>query len=93
MIDVLINRIKDAYFDLERDGARRERFYGLTQEVSPGAVQISPMQMAMFQQMMQEQQQMAPQMQQPGMGAPMPNQGMPAPAPEPSMLDVIGSRR
>jgi len=88
MIDLFINRIKDAYFDLSRDQARGQRFYEMSQAFTPGAIQPSPSQMAQFQQ------QSAPQMQQPQPGMPVPEQGMPAqPAPEPSMLDLIGARR
>ena len=82
MIDLFINRIKDAYFDLERDTARGQRFVQATEMFTPGAIRPSPSQMA---QMQQQQPQMG--MQQPEMGTP------PAPAPEPSMLDLIGARR
>ena len=83
MIDLFINRIKDAYFDLERDTARGQRFVEMSQAFTPGAIQPSPSQQAQMQQPMQ----------QPEMGSGLPNQGMPQPAPEPSMLDLIGARR
>lgn len=87
MIDALINRIKDAYFDLERDGARRERFYTQTQAFTPGAIVPSPGQM------MQNPQQLSPEAQQPDLGSQLPNPGMPQPAPEPSILDRLAAGR
>lgn len=101
MIDVLISRIKDAYYELEHDNARRGRFLGMTQAFTPGAIQLSPSQLAELGQRL-----MAPQ----GAGVPNPGTNVPnlstggppqpvpggqppAAAPEPSMLDVIGSRR
>jgi hypothetical protein len=86
MIDLFINRIKDAYFDLNRDTARAGRFLEMSQAFTPGAIRPSPSQMP--QQMSPETQQMSPEMQQPGPGMP----AQPAP-PEPSMLDLIGARR
>jgi hypothetical protein len=83
MIDALVNRIKDAYFDLERDTARRGRFADMTQAFTPGAITLNPTQQAEI---------AAPAM--PNQGMPMPNQGMPqAPAPQPSLLDQIGATR
>ena len=89
MIDLFINRIKDAYFDLSRDQARGQRFFELSQAFTPGAIQPSPSQMAQTQQFPPN----TPLGPQPQMGTPMPNPGMPQPAPEPSMLDLIGARR
>ena len=89
MIDLFINRIKDAYFDLSRDTARGQRFLEMSQAFTPGAIQPSPSQMAQQQQFPPN----TPLGQQPQMGTPMPDQGMPQPAPEPSMLDLIGARR
>jgi hypothetical protein len=100
MIDVLISRIKDAYYELEGDHARRARFFGMTQAFTPGAIQLSPSQLADLGQRLMG----APQ---PNPGTIMPQQGTPpggppqslpggqppAPAPEPSFLDVVDARR
>lgn len=102
MIDVLISRIKDAYYELEGDQERRGRFLDMTQAFTPGAIQLSPSQLALLGQQM-----IAPQ--QPNMGMNVPQLGMPpggppqmvpggqppapAPAPEPSFLDVVDARR
>lgn len=98
MIDVLISRIKDAYYELEHDNARRGRFLGMTQAFTPGAVQLSPSQLAELGQRM-----MAPQQPNPGMGVPNPGMGgppqslpggqPPAAAPEPSFLDAVDAQR
>lgn len=83
MIDQIIGRIKDAYWQLEGDIERRQRFTVQTQLFTPGAIQMPPSQPPAVpdQGMMQ-----------PGMGIPQPA-AAPAPAPEPSLLDMIGSRR
>ena len=88
MIDALVNRIKDAYFDLERDSARRGRFATMTQAFTPGAIIPPPSTVP----------QMAPNTPlgpQPNMGAPMPEMGTeaPAPAPQPSILEMLGASR
>lgn len=98
MIDVLISRIKDAYYELEHDNARRGRFLGMTQAFTPGAIQLSPSQLAELGQRM-----MAPQQPNPGMGVPNPGMGgppqslpggqPPAAAPEPSFLDAVDAQR
>ena len=105
MIDVLISRIKDAYYELEHDNARRGRFLGMTQAFTPGAIQLSPSQLAELGQRM-----MAPQQPNPGMGVPNPGMGVPNPgmggppqslpggqppaaAPEPSFLDAVDAQR
>jgi hypothetical protein len=99
MIDALINRIKDAYFDLDRDTARRSRFVEMTQAFTPGAIQMSPAQMQFAGQFppntpngpSPELQQLPPELQQPGMGTGAPEMG--TPPPPPSMLDMIAARR
>lgn len=98
MIDVLISRIKDAYYELEHDNARRGRFLGMTQAFTPGAIQLSPSQLAELGQRM-----MAPQQPNPGTGVPNPGMGgppqslpggqPPAAAPEPSFLDAVDAQR
>jgi hypothetical protein len=87
MIDALINRIKDAYFDLDRDTARGQRFVQMTQAFTPGAIQMQPSAVA------QQFPPNTPLGPQPEMGSQLPEQGMPQPAPEPSLLDLIGARR
>jgi hypothetical protein len=87
VIEQLINRIKDAYFDLDRDTARRDRFLGQMQQFLPGAIQPDPSQVQQVQQQMQAAQQMQQPMQ-PGM-----QPAAPQPAPEPSLLDRLGASR
>jgi hypothetical protein len=89
MIDLFVNRIKDAYFDLTRDQARGERFYEMSQAFTPGAIQRSPSQMAQMQQFPPN----TPLGPQPQMGTPDVMGAPAAPAPMPSMLDLIGARR
>lgn len=89
MIDQLINRIKDAYFDLDRDTARGQRFFAQSQAFTPGAIQPSPSQMQSAGQFPPN----TPLGAQPQQDVPNPGQGVPQPAPEPSMLDLIGARR
>lgn len=89
MIDVLISRIKDAYYELEGDHARRARFFGMTQAFTPGAIQLSPSQMADLGQRLMGAPTPGPAPM-PGMG--MPPQAAPQPAPEPSFLDIVDQR-
>jgi hypothetical protein len=86
-LDTFINRIKDAYFDLDRDTARGQRFFEMSQAFTPGAIVPSPSQMYQMQQPVVGP---GPQAGEGGQGAPLPQ---PAPAPQPSMLDLIGASR
>lgn len=90
MIDALVNRIKDAYFDLERDSARRGRFATMTQAFTPGAINFSPSQVA---EQFPPNTPLGPQVV-PEMGMGVPEMGAPAaPPPQPSLLDRIGASR
>jgi hypothetical protein len=89
VIEQLINRIKDAYFDLDRDTARRDRFLGQMQQFLPGAIQPDPSQVQQVQQQMQAAQQMQQMQQFPPSMQP----AAPQPAPEPSLLDRLGASR
>lgn len=90
MIDALINRIKDAYFDLNRDTARGERFVTLTEAFTPGDIIRSPSQTAQTQQFPPN----TPLGPQPEMGSQLPEMGMPPQQPpQPSILDLIGASR
>lgn len=96
MINLLVNRIKDMYFDLDRDTARRARFYADTQAITPGAIQLNPsQQQAIMQDLGQQemqQQAMAQQMPQDQMAPQAAAQPQPQMQP-PSLLDQLAARR
>lgn len=94
MIDVLISRIKDAYYELEHDNARRGRFLGMTQAFTPGAIQLSPSQLAeLGQRLMAPQGAGVPNLSTGGPPQPVPGGQPPAAAPEPSFLDAVDAQR